>query len=283
MKYLVILLCFVALLFSGCKRNPEYYIEQGKACWRDNEREEAVRYFKRAADKGSVQAERIIVWAYLQGLDGKPDYVKSREYALPLANAGEVRMQVLMGQFYEYGHGVKKDAETALKWYEKAAAENFNEAYCAIARIYEEGKLGKPDSAKAEEYLKKAIKHGSTLAENNLAYIWAEAGKNLKEAEKLSRRAVHDEPKNAAYLDTLGWIYFKQGKYELAKKYLEEAVELFPNHSCLQEHLGDALAKLGKYGEAVDHWYEALQHTKDEKKRECLNRKIKSSDKKSGK
>ncbi|MFM8718500.1 MAG: tetratricopeptide repeat protein, partial [Chthoniobacterales bacterium] len=51
---------------------------------------------------------------------------------------------------------------------------------------------------------------------NYLGYMWAEKGQNLAEAEQFIRRALEQEPDNAAYLDSLGWVLYQQARYQEA-------------------------------------------------------------------
>src|ERR1035437_335266 len=60
---------------------------------------------------------------------------------------------------------------------------------------------------------------------NYLGYMLADKGMRLPEALKMIRKAVDLEPGNGAYLDSLGWIYFKMGEYELAEDNLRQAAE----------------------------------------------------------
>ena len=60
---------------------------------------------------------------------------------------------------------------------------------------------------------------------NYLGYMLADKGIRLPEALEMIRKAVEQEPMNGAYLDSLGWVYFKMGEYELAEENLRQAVE----------------------------------------------------------
>jgi len=99
--------------------------------------------------------------------------------------------------------------------------------------------------------------HAASL--NYLAYMWAEQGENLVVAEDYVRRALEQEPQNPAYLDSLGWVLYQQGRYEEALSSLEEAVghSLQPDPTIV-EHLGDVLVKLGRPEEAVTSWQRVL-------------------------
>ncbi len=71
---------------------------------------------------------------------------------------------------------------------------------------------------------------------NSLAYLTAETGGDLNMALKLAQYAIKEEPGNPFYLDTIGYIYLKLGKYDKAKEYLEKALELIPLSEEIREH-----------------------------------------------
>lgn len=92
-------------------------------------------------------------------------------------------------------------------------------------------------------------------ANNNLAYTWSEGGVNLSEAEKCVRAALAEEPRNAPYLDTLGWVLYKRGKYDEAIKWLKLAMKQHDEPDpVMMSHLGDALARGGDPSAAEPHW-----------------------------
>ena len=116
------------------------------------------------------------------------------------------------------------------------------------------------DKAGAEkaflQVLEKHPEHTGTL--NYLGYMWAESGTNLDRAADMLNRAVTQEPRNGAYIDSLGWVYFRQGKLDLAEKYLTDATHLLPRDSTVHEHLGDVLAKRGETLRALSLYRAAL-------------------------
>ncbi len=93
---------------------------------------------------------------------------------------------------------------------------------------------------------------------NYLGYMWAERGENLAQAETYIRRALEQEPDSAAYLDSLGWVLYQQGRYHEALPLLEQADRLSsaPDPT-IAEHLGDVLEKLGRRADAVQAWERA--------------------------
>jgi tetratricopeptide (TPR) repeat protein len=90
--------------------------------------------------------------------------------------------------------------------------------------------------------------------------MWAERGENLDEAEQLILRALEMDPGNGAYTDSLGWVYFQQGRYQESLVELQRAVALLESPDpVVLDHLGDAHEKLGQTAEALRHWQKALQ------------------------
>jgi tetratricopeptide (TPR) repeat protein len=113
-------------------------------------------------------------------------------------------------------------------------------------------------SDKAYEDILK-IDSDHTLALNQYAYHLSQRNENLEKAEKLSKKSndlIHD---NRKYMDTYGWILFKQKKYLEAEVWLSGAAKLGPKDVTILEHYGDVLFKLNKTSEAVKLWEDAQQ------------------------
>lgn len=116
------------------------------------------------------------------------------------------------------------------------------------------------ERTKAIDLLRRAVKlnpeHDVCL--NSLAYIYAEDGTNLDEAQNLVERALSIDPDNGAYLDSLGWVYFKKGNYDQALKYLQQADSILKD-PVIYEHLGDVYHKMNRREEAQKYWQQSLQ------------------------
>jgi len=94
-------------------------------------------------------------------------------------------------------------------------------------------------------------------ARNYLGYSWADRGVNLDSATVHVEEALRVEPSNGAYLDSLGWIYFKKGNYQEAEKLLKKAIKYLKD-PVIYEHLGNTYEKLGLDGKAVVFFRKAL-------------------------
>jgi tetratricopeptide (TPR) repeat protein len=117
---------------------------------------------------------------------------------------------------------------------------------------------------------------------NSLGYMFAERGQKLDEAVTLVERALAIEPGNGAYLDSLGWAYYKQNRFEQAETPLREAAKQLPTVSVIQDHFGDVLNKRGLFQEAIDAWQRALDGDGDDVSRSQIEEKIKSARQKLG-
>jgi Flp pilus assembly protein TadD len=93
---------------------------------------------------------------------------------------------------------------------------------------------------------------------NYLAYSWADMGHHLTEARQMIQRAAERRPNDGAITDSLGWVMFRQGDHKAAVKTLEKAVELEPEDSTINGHLGDAYMAVGRKVEAQYQWRRAL-------------------------
>lgn len=109
---------------------------------------------------------------------------------------------------------------------------------------------------------------------NYLAFTWAEMGKHLPDAEKLARRALELEPKDGYVLDTLGWILYKQNKFNESIKFLEAAFKVQSTVSIIAEHLGDAYYKQAMVDKAKKMYRKAADLETDKKKVEEIQSKI---------
>ncbi len=161
--------------------------------------------------------------------------------------------------------------------HEELATEDFYFSYGASAE--QAGQF-----EKAAELLKKCIeiKPDEPQAYNYLGYMWTDRGEQLEEAGKLIQKAVELDAENAAYLDSLGWWYFKTGKFEDAQKHLSRAIEIMgasgEEDATVLDHLADTMEKLGKPDEALKLWKKAAKLESDIK--EKIEKKIAAAEKK---
>jgi tetratricopeptide (TPR) repeat protein len=136
----------------------------------------------------------------------------------------------------------------------------------------------------AEAIFRQIIAEDSKNADalNSFGYMLAERGQKLDEAVGLVQRALAIAPDNGAYLDSLGWAYYKQNRLDQAEAPLRKAAEQLPTVSVIQDHLGDLLSKRGLLEEAIAAWHKALEGDGESISRSELDDKIKSARQKLG-
>jgi len=112
---------------------------------------------------------------------------------------------------------------------------------------------------------------------NYLGYMLADRGERLDESIGYIKRALQVEPHNGAYLDSLGWAYYRQNKLDLAEANLRKAAEQRVRDSAVQDHFGDLMSRLGRYREAVSAWQRALDGDGEQIDRAAIDKKIRSA------
>lgn len=130
-----------------------------------------------------------------------------------------------------------------------------------------------PD-AKSDLRLAADYSSGSPYVLNYLGYSMLINDEDPIEAEQLIREAVKQDPENGAFIDSLGWAQFLQGKYSEALPNLEKAVRLLSNTAEVIDHLGDVYWKVGRQREAEFQWKRALHYEDENIDFERVRRKI---------
>ena len=92
---------------------------------------------------------------------------------------------------------------------------------------------------------------------NYLGYSWVDRSVNLEQGLDMIKKAVELRPKDGYIIDSLGWAYYRLGRYDEAVKELERAIELRPEDPTINDHLGDAYWKVGRELEARFQWSHA--------------------------
>ncbi len=151
------------------------------------------------------------------------------------------------------------DAEAALNKAEDLSTKAEDKEYVYFLRgsTYEREK--KYDQAEAEFKKILATNPQSAATLNYLGYMNADRDVRLEESLNYIKTAVSLDPTNGAYLDSLGWAYFKLGKYDLAEENLNKASLRMASDPTVQDHLGDLYQKTGRLKLAAAHWERAVQ------------------------
>jgi Flp pilus assembly protein TadD len=130
----------------------------------------------------------------------------------------------------------------------------------------------------AEADFKKALAlyPDQPLVLNYLGYSWIDQGINLDEGFRMLRRAVEQRPTDGYIVDSLGWAYYRLGRFEDAVRVLERAVELRAADPVINDHLGDAYWRVGRKLEAGFQWRHAKDLKPEPEDLEKIEQKLKS-------
>ncbi len=159
----------------------------------------------------------------------------------------------------------RHDHENAIKYLLTAIEEDPDNASAmgTLASVYDEAGRHAASDSLYERALQLEPENATLL--NNYAYSLSERGIRLDEALTMVKKALEKEPRNGAFIDTIGWIYYKLGHYETALTHLLDAVSVRETSAEVMEHVGDVYEKLGQINSARKYWQKALELEGDRK------------------
>jgi len=279
---------------QGDRNNRGIFIERLGMIYRDQENyPAAVDAFRRLIPLGDDNAKtgyQDVIDTYREAKQWPQATAAAKEAAQKLPDDREIRM-VLDAQLADTGDPEKPLADvrsllkgkpddrdvyvrlaimyTRLKrWSE--AEESLNKAellstkaegkeyvYFLRGSTFEREK--KYDEAELEFKKVLAANPQSAVTLNYLGYMNADRGVQLEDSLVQIKLAVSLDPTNGAYLDSLGWVYFKLGKYDLAEENLNKASLRMGSDPTVQDHLGDLFQKTGRLKLAAAHWERAVE------------------------
>ncbi len=173
------------------------------------------------------------------------------------AHPDDMRAYLALGGVYSS----KDDFRSAANLYDKAVevlktptAANWNIFYqrgIAYERLKEWPKA-EPNFRRALE-----LQPDQPQVLNYLGYSWVDMNTNLKEGLAMIQKAVDLRPSDGYIVDSLGWAYFRMGRFDDSVREMERAVSLKPEDPVLNDHLGDAYWRVGRKLEATFQWNQA--------------------------
>jgi tetratricopeptide (TPR) repeat protein len=243
--------------------------DQGRALTRENKASEAKAVFAKAAANYEqsllINPGRATTSLRLAELLLGP--VKNPERAVEVLTEARRRFPDVPEMVYYLALALReaKHPQQAVATFEEALHESELESgEVANARFYfDYGATAEQAGLydKAADLFKKSIAldpANAADAYNYLGYMWAEHNMHLDEAADMIKRALQIDPNNGAYLDSLGWLEFRQGKYEAALGDLQRAAQnMTRDDPVVFEHIGDAYSKLNRSPQALEAWQKA--------------------------
>jgi tetratricopeptide (TPR) repeat protein len=221
------------------------------------ELDRAIAEAKKALEDSPQDTSLIVTLAMLYGEKNDTATATKLLGGLLKGNDSDLDFYLDIAQVQERGRKYA-DAEQSAQKAEQMAhlPSDKTAAWYMLGAIYERQK--KFDEA--EQQFKKVIEADQNNASvlNYYGYMLADRGIRLDEATSLIQRAVRLEPNNGAFLDSLGWAYYKQNRFTEAEDYLRKAVDRMSHDPTILTHLGDVYMKLNQTERAADLWERAL-------------------------
>lgn len=217
----------------------------------------AINLYKRVpANSPFKRVAEMQLGLNLADLDRKDEAVSHLQKLLD-ADRKDMRAYMALGGVY----GAKQDFRSAAKVYDEAVA-NLPLASRADWNIFYQRGIAYErlkEWPKAEPNFRRALQlfPDQPQVMNYLGYSWVDMNHNLEEGLDLIRKAVDLRPSDGYIVDSLGWAYYRLGRFDEAVTELERAVSLKPDDPVLNDHLGDAYWRVGRELEATFQWNHA--------------------------
>ena len=249
---------FRQMIALGGDDNVERGYQQIIDTWREaKEWQKATEAAKEATQKLPNSRDLKMVLAAQQADLGDADHALKEVHSLLKGTPEDRVVYITLAQM---NTRLKRypDAEQALDKAEQLSTKQDDKEYVWFLRgsTFERQKR----YADAEVEFKKVIASDPqhAMALNYLGYMLADQNMKLDEALGYIKRALDADPNNGAYLDSVGWAYFRLGKYEAAEENLIKAAQKINTDPTVHDHLGDLYQKVGKLKLAATHWERAL-------------------------
>ncbi len=234
------------------------HLNLASAFIKKNDIPSAILELKQSINLAPDAIEPHAILALVYTTQNKTD-LATQEYAFALKNAAKLEpenIEIYKNLAAVYLQQRKlKEAEGILKLITGLAPLDA-QAHFYLGSVYYDLK----DYAATEKEFKVAIKLKPDYHEalNFLGYFYLEQNRNIDKAGGLIKKALSFDPENGAYVDSLGWFYFKKGKFKEALSHLEKAAS-FLSDPVIYEHLGDVFMKLGNWDNAKLNWEKSLK------------------------
>lgn len=253
--------------------NPQAYYFLGSLAWDAKKADAAADYFSKALVLNPNLEPAYYDLAMVQISLNKP--------AAALATLEQARAKFSPGFLLEFWTGLAYSNEkaytnavrhfTAAEVIGKASETNRLNGLFYFQFGAASERLGRYEEA--EKYFNKCLDLSPDFHEamNYLGYMWAERGVNLEKARVLIEKAVKAEPKNGAFLDSLGWVLFQLKQPRAALEQIEKAIPLMEEpDATLYDHLGDIYLALGDKTKAREAWARSVSIEPNDKVKQKL-------------
>lgn len=283
---------FELAMLHDPKNTASIFLNWGLGLLGDEQNDEAVKVFGRAVDE-NVSPQEPVFHTYLAlslefagRTDEALEVIKKAVALSDDALRYESRLPYILYHAKRYREAAAAYEALIKKYDEDHKSDNdrnlLREARLALSNVYvmlhELDKAEKPLEAVLDEF------PDDIGAMNDLGYLWADRNKNLELAVEMVRKAVASDPKNRAYRDSLGWVYFRLKRFPEAVTELEMAIvvdgkdgEADEPDGVILDHLGDAYDAVGRKDDARKMWQRAekgFEKSADAEKLAAVRKKL---------
>ena len=217
----------------------------------------AIAEAKKALDQDPKSREATITLALLYGEKSETSAAMELLQGLLKGTDLDQEIYIDIAQVQSRGKKFSEAEQTAQKAAQMAqGAEARQTAWFMLGSIYERQKKYE----QAEQEFRKVLDVNPNNAPvlNYFGYMLADRGVRIEEATSMIQHALKEDPSNGAYLDSLGWAYYKQNKLAEAEEYLRKAVDRDGRDPTILSHLADVYLKLGQNERAADLFERSL-------------------------
>jgi tetratricopeptide (TPR) repeat protein len=237
--------------------------------------ERAIAFYEKVPDDSPMRRISELQLGLTLALTGKVDEARKHLQELIASDPSDIR------SYLAYGSVLSEAKDYA------AMAENYDKAVEVIGPVPKRGdwtvffqrgiayeRLKKWEQA--EPNFRKALELNAEQPQvlNYLGYSLVDMNRDLEEGLDMIRRAVEARPDDGYIVDSLGWAYYRMGRFEDAVTELERAIQLRAGDATINDHLGDAYWRVGRKLEAVYQWNRALISEGEDVNREQIKQKI---------
>ncbi len=232
--------------------------------------DQALAQFQAVSPDSRFYREATLQIAFRYAEDGRRDQAITHLENALAQDPENAEFMIYLGYYHEEAERYADAERYLLKAIEKVP--DSEQALFRLGVVYD--KMKRKDDC--IEIMQRVIalndEHANAL--NYLGYTYAELGINLDEAEALVRRALALRPDDGYITDSLGWVFYQQGRYEEALKWLLKALALVPDDPVINEHVGDAYLKLGNQSQALEYYKKSRSLHDEDRERQKIQTKI---------
>jgi tetratricopeptide (TPR) repeat protein len=244
---------FETLLSTGSQSYEAlYYL--GVVADRRNDTESALRYYSRVVGGEYAMAaqQRVArIKAEKSGIDAGLAHLE--EFGRTQPSMGPQVVMARAGLLSSSG-----DERRAIEVLDAGLARYADVFDLRMARVFAYERAGKGDASVRELRKLLADRPDDAVVQNALGYTLADHKRDLAEAQSLVTAALAQMPDNGAVLDSMGWVLFREKRYDEALAYLKRAQDLGDDPE-IDVHLGEVQWAKGEKAAAHKTWQDALE------------------------